>query len=336
LTVPTVPFGLLLAGLLPAPGAPQNDLEATMQALTGHVRAVTEDLRAGDLPAVAERARAAREVASRLPLPAGGVARAEDYRGQAAALAELLGEVQTLAAGGRALGAQQAFSAARAACVSCHVRFRDGLAERGSFPARDNVVHGRVALADSAGAALEDRSWVLVFLEGSGRPPREAYERLPPRMSQQGRRFDPRVLPIPVGATVDFPNDDEIFHNVFSLSKAHPFDLGIYEPGRSRPLTFEESGLVKVYCNIHPEMAASIVVLEWPHFTLTDASGAFVLSDVPDGVWVLRAWNDRGAEARLELEVGGGEVLEVPLELRETHRVLPHRNKFGKRYKQKY
>ena len=117
------------------------------------------------------------------------------------------------------------------------------------------------------------------------------------------------------GTTVDFPNDDDIFHNVFSLSKTAPFDLGVYEPGHSRSVTMERTGLVRVYCN---------------------EDGSYVIPGVPDGSWALRAWNDRGVDGSSALRLDGGEHGRVDLELRETRRVLPHKNKFGKPYAEKY
>ena len=160
--------------------------------------------------------------------------------------------------------------------------------------------------------------------------------RVNPRISQEGRRFHPRVLPVTVGTEVEFPNDDTIFHNVFSLSKTASFDLGAYEPGQSTSVRMEQTGLVKVYCNIHPEMAASIVVLDNPWFSLTDRSGHFVVCGVPDGEYVLRAWNDMGAEFRESIQVSGGSVLDTRFALTETRRSVQHSNKFGKPYPSKY
>ena len=95
----------------------------------------------------------------------------------------------------------------------------------------------------------------------------------------------------------------------------------------------ERTGLVKVYCNIHPEMASSIVVLDNPWFALTDRTGQFVICGVPDGAYVLRAWNDMGAEARTPITIDGGRVLATELELRETRRSLAHDDKHGNPYR---
>src|SRR5256885_13468033 len=102
-------------------------------------------------------------------------------------------------------------------------------------------------------------------------------------MAPRENAFTPPVLPIMQGTTVEFPNDDPIFHNVFSLSKTKPFDLGLYKRGTNKSVTFDQPGLVKVYCNIHEKMIGYIAVLENPYFTLTDKEGKFKIADVPPG-----------------------------------------------------
>lgn len=247
-----------------------------------------------------------------------------------------LAEMDRLLDAGRFGGARQSLADLRAGCVTCHVQFRDDNAARGMFPARGSTVSGSVALCDAEGRELADRSSALVFLESVAADRAWPSLRDSPAISQENRQFHPRVLPVVVGTSVDFPNDDFIFHNVFSLSKARPFDLGTYEPGQSRSVQMSATGLVKVYCNIHPEMQASVVVLGNPWYALTDARGRFVITGVEDGEYTLRLWNDRGAEARRALKLQGGEWVAVELQGRETVRVLSHRNKHGKPYQEKY
>jgi plastocyanin len=253
----------------------------------------------------------------------------------AARVGELVSELAELARNERIGAAAQAFEELRATCVTCHLQFRSNNVERGNYPSRENTVVGTVELRDVEGGGREDRSWVLVFLEGG--PPRTfANARDNPRISQRDRRFHPRVLPVLTGTEVEFPNDDTIFHNVFSLSKNVPFDLGVYQPGESASVLMARTGLVRVYCNIHPEMAASIVVLNNPWFALTDRGGRFVLCSVPDGEYALRAWNDLGAEAREPIVLSGGAVLEKRIVLQETRRTISHSNKYGNPYPSKY
>src|SRR5688572_2571740 len=123
-------------------------------------------------------------------------------------------------------------------------------------PAHSAVLVGRVDLIGPAGRATS-RAGSVVWLPGvrsSAAPdPR-------PTMSSRGKRFDPHVLAVPQGTAVSFPNVDSIYHNVFSLSPGNAFDLGLYRKGAARTTTVRTPGLVHVYCNIHPEMAAYIVV----------------------------------------------------------------------------
>jgi len=112
-----------------------------------------------------------------------------------------------------------------------------------------------------------------------------------PRLSQSQQSFVPRVLAVPVGTTVDFPNLDAIYHNVFSVSPARRFDLGKYPRGDSRSVTFSRPGVVSVYCDIHSDRAAFIVVLPNRAFTQPDADGAWRLPELPPGRYTVRWWH---------------------------------------------
>jgi hypothetical protein len=102
----------------------------------------------------------------------------------------------------------------------------------------------------------------------------------------------PYVLAITVGTTVDFPNHDRTYHNVFSLSRPRRFDLGRYPQGESKSLRFDRPGVVRVFCDIHSHMSAFILVFAHRFFATTDAEGRFRLDDVPPGAYTLVAWND--------------------------------------------
>ena len=309
-----------------------------MNELSQRFRALEQGLAQGDLGGAVELSRELDLVldGSHVLAPEAHPGLEDVFAAQLARLEAAAQELGELAAARNLPGAGQAFEALRGACVSCHVRFRSGNDVRGHYPARDNTVSGSVELADADGAPRANRAWVLAFLEGPQLDPPYVHARANPLISQSGRRFDPRVLPVTVGSVVEFPNDDTIFHNVFSLSKTAPFDLGVYEPGQSASVLMQRAGLVKVYCNIHPEMAASVVVLDNPWFALTDRTGAFVICGVPDGDYVLRGWNDMGAEARVPLALRGGRVHEARLELRETRRSLAHSDKRGNPYPSRY
>ena len=125
-------------------------------------------------------------------------------------------------------------------------------------------------------------------------------------VSQRNESFSPRVAAVTVGSTVDFPNLDSYFHNVFSLSRGESFDLGRYPRGESRSRTFNRTGLVKVYCHLHSDMSATIVVFDHPFYTVPAADGAFVLENVPAGQYRLSAWHERIGENVTPIEVPPG------------------------------
>lgn len=343
--LPWIAGGLLLAAFQSMSrdvGARQESAGAAlMKDLSSNFSALERALRAGEGEAVGKELALLR--ASRLPMrglrPQVHANLADEFKRHVDRFGELLDEIDELAFASQTAGATQAFDELRATCVSCHLKFRSDNEQRGNFPARDNTVTGTVALRDADGVVRADGSWVLVFLEANGNQAPFTWQRGPAKLSQKLRQFKPRVLPVVVGTSVEFPNDDTIFHNVFSLSKTKTFDLGTYEPGQTASISMDRTGLVKVYCNIHPDMSASIVVLANPWYALTDRDGRFVICNVPPGEYSLRAWNDLGAEARqsLSVETGPrGSVTVTSLELKETLRSVAHGNKFGKPYPEKY
>ena len=130
-------------------------------------------------------------------------------------------------------------------------------------------------------------------------------------ISQQDESFMPRVTAITRGSTVEFPNRDSYFHNVFSLSRGASFDLGRYPRGQSRERTFTRPGLVKVYCNLHSQMSATIVVLDHTFYTVPSADGSFTLDDVPAGQYDLGAWHERIGENITPVTVTAGGTARV-------------------------
>lgn len=135
-------------------------------------------------------------------------------------------------------------------------------------------------------------------------------------ISQRDESFDPRVAVITRGSTVDFPNFDAYFHNVFSLSRGARFDLGRYPGGESRSRTFTRAGLVKVYCHFHSGMSATIVVFDHPYYAVPSADGSFVLEDVPAGRYRLSAWHERMGENVTAINVTAGSTTRTSFTLR--------------------
>ena len=139
-----------------------------------------------------------------------------------------------------------------------------------------------------------DPSNVVVWLtptEGTLLPSARAARPSPrPRLVQKNKSFEPHVLVVPVGATVEFPNRDPFFHNVFSLFEGKRFDLGLYEAGTSRNLVFDKPGISYIFCNIHAEMSAVVVVVNTPYYGTSDRHGQVLLQGVAPGHYVLRVW----------------------------------------------
>jgi plastocyanin len=113
------------------------------------------------------------------------------------------------------------------------------------------------------------------------------------RITQKGAMFTPSILPVLVGTTIEWPNHDDIYHNVFSISEPKPFDLGLYKDPEVKRITFDKPGRVEAFCSIHSAMNCTILVLENPFFATTDAHGKYMLPDVPAGVHSLKAWHKR-------------------------------------------
>ncbi|MFZ5470001.1 MAG: plastocyanin/azurin family copper-binding protein [Myxococcota bacterium] len=193
------------------------------------------------------------------------------------------------------------------------------------------VVEGTVSLTRlSVGSQLSGPEDVLVFLEDA--PSVKPAAKGPFQIVQAQKAFNPRVLVVPVGATVEFPNADDFSHNVFSPSPTSKFDLGFFPKGSSRSVTFTEPGIVPVYCNVHPNMLAYVVVVKNHFFVRPDASGRFRFEGVPPGVYQAVAWSPFTNLARVEARVSPADVPPLELKLRERMGAGRHLNKTGKPY----
>lgn len=156
-----------------------------------------------------------------------------------------------------------------------------------------------------------ERSRVAIYLEGpepAGAKPAslDTSAAEPVQVAQLDRRFLPSLVVVPVGSTVSFPNMDPIFHNVFSLSKAKTFDLGSYDKGETRKVMFPKPGIVDVYCHLHPNMTATIVVTPNRYYARADASGQYRIANVPPGRYTVVAWHKTAGFFRKQIAVENG------------------------------
>lgn len=136
-------------------------------------------------------------------------------------------------------------------------------------------------------------------------------------IDQRDKKFIPHVLPVRVGRRVNFPNNDDTWHNVFSTSEAKKFDLGLYPPGNDRNVTFDKPGVVRILCNVHPHMEAYVVVKEHPFFAVSDSRGNYRLPAIPVGRYRLEIWHpELGTKVEPFNMARGGEVLAVDVDLK--------------------
>jgi plastocyanin len=134
-------------------------------------------------------------------------------------------------------------------------------------------------------------------------------------IAQRDRRFDPELLVVPAGSTVEFPNDDPIFHNIFSLSRTQSFDLGYYPKGQSRSMKFQRPGIVQIYCHVHPNMYAAVVVAATPWFGKPGPDGAISWKDVPAGAYRMMAWHKIAGLYRKNVVVSSEAPVSVTLSI---------------------
>jgi plastocyanin len=197
--------------------------------------------------------------------------------------------------------------------------------------AHNAAVHGRITLLMSDGSTAPAQD-AVVWLPGAARMATAAMTARP-SMASEEKRFAPHVVAVPTGTTVEFPNVDKVFHNAFSVSPGNQFDLGLYRKGASKSVTFATPGVVRVYCNIHQDMAGYVVVVAPGATALTDATGAYRLSGLRPGKQPIRVWHEMTGEAEDTVDLAAGQdgTWELRLDARRYRRE-PHLNKDGKPY----
>jgi plastocyanin len=172
---------------------------------------------------------------------------------------------------------------------------------------RPTNTYSRTIPASQLAPASELRN-VVVYLKDA---PRQSLPAVRLAIRQEKETFTPRVVAVPVGSTVDFPNGDPIYHNVFSLSRVKAFNLGRYPQGQTRSVRFDRPGVVKVFCEIHSHMSATVLVFEHPWFAIPGEDGRFELPAVPTGNRQITAWHERLGDTTLSLRVEAGRPAEA-------------------------
>ncbi len=179
---------------------------------------------------------------------------------------------------------------------------------------------------------------VVVWLSPIGaHVPTRPFPDHPLRLTQHNKSFEPHLLVVPVGAVVQFPNRDPFFHNVFSLFEGKRFDLGLYEAGTSRNVSFDRPGVSYIFCNIHAEMSAVVIALDTPYFGVSNRKGEVVIPQVPAGRYTMRLWYETALPETLnamtrEISVTENSSTLGVLEIPAGPVATAHKNKYGMDY----
>lgn len=204
----------------------------------------------------------------------------------------------------------------------------------GCLAAQDATFRGRVDVIHRS-KHRSGSSEVVVWLT-----PLQAQATVPAaplaRLIQRDKRFSPHVIAIRVGSEIEFPNRDPFFHDVFSIYRGKPFDLGLYESGTSRKVRFSQTGVSYIFCNIHPEMSAAVVAVPTPYFAVTAADGSFQIGPLAPGRYKMEFWYELASEAELgtlaqSVDIGAGGA-PVAVTLHSSDVSAPHFNKYGQEY----
>ena len=139
---------------------------------------------------------------------------------------------------------------------------------------------------------IPDLRRAVVYLESAPAAALEAREPTRASMDQRNETFLPHVLTVDQGTVVDFPNNDKTYHNVFSLSKTQPFDLGRYAQGKSKAVRFSRPGVVRIFCDIHSHMSAFVLVFSHPYYVKADVDGRYRIDNIPAGTYTVAAWHE--------------------------------------------
>ncbi|MCM3881520.1 MAG: carboxypeptidase regulatory-like domain-containing protein [Vicinamibacterales bacterium] len=164
-------------------------------------------------------------------------------------------------------------------------------------------------LSGSAQASGKPVQYAVVWLDAPQAPP--LVKEAPVTIDQRNLAFSPHVLVIRVGTMVAFPNSDHVFHNVFSFKDGKKFDLGMYPTGTAKPVVFDKPGLSRIFCNIHPNMAAYVMAVDTPYYAMSNEQGGFTLPNVPPGTYTYHAWRPGGETLTGSITIGSTKTLDV-------------------------
>jgi plastocyanin len=208
--------------------------------------------------------------------------------------------------------------------------------------ARDTAGVSGVAVVTGLGngAIEKDASRVVVWLVplDAVQPVRVATQRPHYRLVQHNKRFEPGLLVVPVGSVVDFPNADPWFHNVFSLYRGKRFDLGLYQAGAQRSVSFDRIGPSYLFCNIHPEMTGVVLTIDSELFAITDKGGHYSIAGVTPGKYVLHVWYENATQESLQalqrqVTIENGNQILPPISVKAIKPTpAEHKNKYGQDY----
>jgi plastocyanin len=222
------------------------------------------------------------------------------------------------------------------AMVLCGLSVALGRAQASDVSVRVEVAHEHEPAASKHASNAGVVVWLTPNLNSAPSPaPRSTQHYV---LMQKDKQFIPHILVVPTGSTVDFPNLDPFFHNVFSLFNGKRFDLGLYEAHTQRTVQFDRDGVSYIFCNIHPEMGAVIVSLSTPYYAISTRDGSVALHDVPPGSYRLHVWAENVPLDHLEalgrnVEIGPQNMSLAAISLKTSGNVMSHhKNKFGESY----
>jgi plastocyanin len=217
--------------------------------------------------------------------------------------------------------------------------------------AQDRAVTAQVEIAKGAAATKSDQArngddqsnvviWLTPLDRAAATPVVVTDSKYLPKMIQRNKMFEPHLLVVQAGTSVQFPNQDPFFHNVFSLFNGKRFDLGLYEAGTSKSVHFDRVGVSFLFCNIHEGMNAVVVAVPTPYFGLSERSGRVNIPNVPDGRYQLQVWFERSSPEELKnlarvvtiSATPSSRSLDTIRIVDDPNFTLAHKNKYGEDY----